>query len=315
MMTKQPRFSVFPPITLNPRSTFTRLACDVSALSLTCDECLPRSLSAHKAILSRSRLVMNILPALNQLRQGKNTEKAGPACRGNWWRMRYRMRHLIERLQEIYCYRMRHLIKRLQEIYYTTEWDILYQKIARNILYYRMRHLIKRLHEIYHYWMRHLITKDGKMPFFPTWCFWWKNSIFHLWYHWRSEEIFQGYENLVWNFPISLHFSKQLDSTAIACGTSCRIWKRYAHSAVPSSSIESLTHWGRVMHICVSKLSAWTAPSHYLNQCWNIVNWTFRNKLQWNFNRNSNIFIKENVSSYTLAQWELTHHQQGWHQF
>ena len=175
MMTKQPRFSVFPPITLNPRSTFTRLACDVSALSLTCDECLPGSLSAHKAILSRSRLVMNILPALNQLRQGKNTEKAGPACRGNWWRMRYRMRHLIERLQEIYCYRMRHLIKRLQEIYYTTEWDILYQKIARNILYHRMRHLIKRLHEIYHYWMRHLITKDGKMRFFPTWCFWWKN--------------------------------------------------------------------------------------------------------------------------------------------
>ena len=25
----------------------------------------------------------------------------------------------------------------------------------------------------------------------------------------------------------------------------------------------------------------WTAPSHYLNQCWNIVNWTLGNKLQW----------------------------------
>ena len=37
------------------------------------------------------------------------------------------------------------------------------------------------------------------------------------------------------------------------------------------------------------------APSHYLNQCWNIVNWTLRNKLQWNFNRNSNIFIRENA--------------------
>ena len=23
-------------------------------------------------------------------------------------------------------------------------------------------------------------------------------------------------------------------------------------------------------------------PSHFLNQCWNIVNWTLRNKLQWN---------------------------------
>ena len=36
-------------------------------------------------------------------------------------------------------------------------------------------------------------------------------------------------------------------------------------------------------------------PSLYLNQCWNIVNWTPRNKLQWNFNRSSNIFIQENA--------------------
>ena len=34
---------------------------------------------------------------------------------------------------------------------------------------------------------------------------------------------------------------------------------------------------------------------HYLNQCWNIVNWALGNKLQWNFNRNSNIFIEENT--------------------
>ena len=39
----------------------------------------------------------------------------------------------------------------------------------------------------------------------------------------------------------------------------------------------------------------WTAPSHFINQCWNIVNWTLRNKLQWNFNRNSKIFIQENA--------------------
>ena len=34
-------------------------------------------------------------------------------------------------------------------------------------------------------------------------------------------------------------------------------------------------------------------PSHYLNQCWDIVNWTLRNMLQWNLNRNSNMFIEE----------------------
>ena len=61
------------------------------------------------------------------------------------------------------------------------------------------------------------------------------------------------------------------------------------------------THWGRVTHICVGNLTiidffvAWLAPSHYLNQCWNIVNWTNTNKLQLNFNQNYNIFIQENA--------------------
>ena len=67
----------------------------------------------------------------------------------------------------------------------------------------------------------------------------------------------------------------------------------------------SLTHWGPVTHICVSKLTsigsdnewlvAWPVPSHYLNQCLHIVNWTLGIKLQWNFSRNSNIFIHENA--------------------
>ena len=46
------------------------------------------------------------------------------------------------------------------------------------------------------------------------------------------------------------------------------------------------THWGRVTLICVSKLghiwfrwwlAACSAPSHYLNQCWYIYNWTTGN--------------------------------------
>ena len=36
------------------------------------------------------------------------------------------------------------------------------------------------------------------------------------------------------------------------------------------------------------------APSHYLNQCWNFVNWTPRNKVQWYSNRNPYVFIQEN---------------------
>ena len=39
-------------------------------------------------------------------------------------------------------------------------------------------------------------------------------------------------------------------------------------------------------HICISQLSR-LVPSHYLNQCWPIVNWTRSKKFQWNFNQNS----------------------------
>ena len=46
-------------------------------------------------------------------------------------------------------------------------------------------------------------------------------------------------------------------------------------------------HWFRKW------LVAWPAPSHYLNQCWDIVKWALGNKLQWNLNWNSYIFIQE----------------------
>ena len=40
-------------------------------------------------------------------------------------------------------------------------------------------------------------------------------------------------------------------------------------------------HWFK------SLLVAWSAPSHYLNQCWRIVNWNPRNKFKWNRKRNA----------------------------
>ena len=64
---------------------------------------------------------------------------------------------------------------------------------------------------------------------------------------------------------------------------------------------KSLTHWGIVTHKCDGNLTiigsdnAWSALSLYMNQCWNISDVTFKNKLQWNFNRNSDSFIKENA--------------------
>ena len=72
--------------------------------------------------------------------------------------------------------------------------------------------------------------------------------------------------------------------------------------------LQALTHWGQLTHICINKLTIigsdnGLSPSHYLNQCWNIVNWTLRNKLQWNFNWNLNILIQENPSENVV--WKM----------
>ena len=65
-----------------------------------------------------------------------------------------------------------------------------------------------------------------------------------------------------------------------------------------------LTHLPVAPLTCVSELRqhcfrwwlvAYSAPSHYLNQCWGIVNWTLRNKLQWNPNRIIFFSIHENA--------------------
>ena len=66
--------------------------------------------------------------------------------------------------------------------------------------------------------------------------------------------------------------------------------------------ISKLTHLPLVPHICDSEsghyrfrwwLVAYSAPSHYLNQCCFIINRVFRNKLQWNFNQNTRFLIHE----------------------
>ena len=43
-------------------------------------------------------------------------------------------------------------------------------------------------------------------------------------------------------------------------------------------------------------------PSHYLIQCWHIVNYSPRNIFQWNFIWNSNIFIPENAFELVVCE-------------
>ena len=66
------------------------------------------------------------------------------------------------------------------------------------------------------------------------------------------------------------------------------------------------THGDRVTHICVSKIIIIGSDNGLvpdLNLCWNIVNWSLGNKLQWNFDQNSNIVIQENACVNIL--WKL----------
>ena len=79
-----------------------------------------------------------------------------------------------------------------------------------------------------------------------------------------------------------------------------------------SELFTTLTHLPLVPYIyqwagsALVQVMAWRqqATSHYLNQCWFIVNWTLRNKFQWKLNQDSNIFIQENA--FEIAICEMT---------
>ena len=92
-------------------------------------------------------------------------------------------------------------------------------------------------------------------------------------------------------------------------------WYRYGANLsiiCVTGNKKDLTNLPVVTHICISEsgqhwlrewLVAYSAPSHCLNQCWIIVNWTLRNKRQWNLNLNKQISIHENVPEISSAKW------------
>ena len=78
----------------------------------------------------------------------------------------------------------------------------------------------------------------------------------------------------------------------LLAGTQVPISRLTYHSRAP----ELNHHWFRWW------LVACSAPSHHLNQCWIIINWAHRNKLQWNLNQNTQLFIHENASENILCE-------------
>ena len=84
-----------------------------------------------------------------------------------------------------------------------------------------------------------------------------------------------------------------------------------------SQGHNELTHLPLVLHICISEsgqhwLVVYSAPSQYLNQCWVIVNWTLGNKLQWDCNQNTKIFIHKNASEYIVCEIAIILSRRKW---
>ena len=100
---------------------------------------------------------------------------------------------------------------------------------------------------------------------------------------------------------LSWAFSIEIDRQVKAIGPEPNWWWLNIGSEWPSDAYDE-AEWR--IYICVSELtiigsdnglSPGRCQAHYLNQWRNIVNWTLRNKLHWNFIRNSNIFIQQNA--------------------
>ena len=92
------------------------------------------------------------------------------------------------------------------------------------------------------------------------------------------------------------------------CCTSMSIWTIYMY-LWPWSH---LTHWGRVTHICIGNLTIIGSDNGLSPGRRQAIIWTnagilsigpLRNKLQWNFNRNSNIFIQKMYFKNSFAKW------------
>ena len=97
------------------------------------------------------------------------------------------------------------------------------------------------------------------------------------------------------------------NNTSIHC-----IIHYYCHVETTTSKL--ISPWCRVSELGQHCFGWWlvacSAPSHYLNQYCLIANWTLRNKLQWNLNHNTKLFIHENAFKYIVC--EMTTILSGW---
>ena len=82
----------------------------------------------------------------------------------------------------------------------------------------------------------------------------------------------------------------------VAVGFLCWTCKRNKH-LINYSWYDTCNWWFKILSTLVpAMVCCLVVPTHYLNQCWYIVNY-LKNKLQWNLNQNTTISIKRCFSS------------------
>ena len=68
-------------------------------------------------------------------------------------------------------------------------------------------------------------------------------------------------------------------------------WASWRLNSTVCSIVSSGGHQRK--HHFYALLTFWEC--HYMNQCWNVVNWTLGNKFKWNFHPITTIFVQENA--------------------
>ena len=113
-------------------------------------------------------------------------------------------------------------------------------------------------------------------------------------------------------------------STLVACSIryicNCSDQKGHIHRYTKQSAMCSLHVW----EATTSAFSLWITPQismraclyayslMHLNQCWNIVNLALRNKLIWNVNRNSYMFIREIAFETVVCEMAVIFDRSQW---
>ena len=99
-------------------------------------------------------------------------------------------------------------------------------------------------------------------------------------------------------YPNKLIWIHHIPSGATYGGFIVHIWIKWV---CINSSPPSAAYMRQGIRRALVQIMAWRRI--YLNQCCVIVNWTLRNKLQWNFNRNTKLLIHDNA--FDNIVWEM----------